>query len=131
MLVPFEANCTTVQFLPLNFTNHQHQILLLFKNCCYLPPQGSVCVKLKTYVLLLSGDSLFVGEQPLVIHSSQRWQAYFHSASIGERVKHVSLGLSPKLQTPPTHSLTHSRFFLAIFVEKCNAQNNPKRNINM
>ena len=93
MLVPFEANCTTLQFLPLNFTNHQHQIFIILKNCCYLPPQASVCVKLKTYVLLLSGDSLFVGEQPLVIHSSQRWQAYFHSASIGERVKHVFLGL--------------------------------------
>ena len=92
MLFPFEANCTTVQYLPLNFTTTSIKSSPSSSSCCYLPPQGSVCVKLKTYVLWLSGDSLFVGEQPLVIHSSQRWQAYIHSATIGkhwEGVKHV------------------------------------------
>ena len=83
MLVPFEANCTTVQFLPLKFTSSIILLLLSKKPPSSLSLSAKQCLsaKLKTYVLSLSGESLFVGASSHWL-STAAANAYFHSASI-------------------------------------------------
>ena len=97
MLVPFEANCTTVQFLPPKFTTI---ILLLFLQkttiiAIFLDKPVFFGKAQDLCTVAVRGIIICRREQPLVIHSSSqclfslgqyfRWKsisAFFYSASI-------------------------------------------------